>query len=260
MKVLFSIVTLFMVISLSAPQQAHAQQTLYGLPARMRDLSDLELTDTNTLTPPQKTEVILSWLVEERNHPSPTTQGTGGSPIDSDYLQAQIVKDLEVWGDPNAVGWVLSSTSLKDEGLRDIMVLVLGSMGDRSQLPKIESIMQDNPNPYLRAIAAEDLGLLGSVSSIPVLEKAAKDPFFLTFASESHGGKVIDFYPVRQVAGETLKVLRDPDALKLKMERNQFFVQRLNNARLYAHQHNLKPERFTKIADRSRATPKSPKA
>ena len=260
MKVLFSIVVLFMVVSLYAPQQAHAQQTLYGLPTRIRDLGELELTTTSDLTLPQKTEIILSWLAEERNHPSPTTRGTGGSPINSNYIQAQIVKNLEVWGDPNAVGWVLASTSLKDEVLRDAMVLVLGSMGDQSQIAKIESIMLSNPNPYLRAIAGENLGLLGSVSSIPVLEKAAKDPFFQTFASESHGGKVIDFYPVRQVAGETLKVLRDPVSIKLKLERNQFFVQRLSNARIYARQHNLKPDRFIKIARRSKATAPPAKA
>jgi len=40
MRNIFFIVVLFMVASLSAPQQAHAQQTLYGLPTRIRDLDD----------------------------------------------------------------------------------------------------------------------------------------------------------------------------------------------------------------------------
>ena len=253
MKISISVFLAALVCIALFPQSVEAQKTLYGKPVRLNSLADLDLLDANDLAAPQKTEVLLSWLAAERANPSPTVAGLGGGPIDTDYIQAQITKALETKGDPLAVSWVANSTSLRDPAIRDSMQLVLGSMGDKSQIPAIEKILLNNKNPYLRAVAAEDLGLLGSISSLPTLRQACKDSFSLTFASEEHGGKMATFYPVRQVAEETIRVVSTPSLLAQEKKREQFFGSRLVESRKYALAHKLSPSHFVRIANRSRA-------
>lgn len=252
-------------------QRGVAQAVFHGLPARLRDLNDLRLLKDDApqaaiealadapeapgpppkerFTAPQKTEVLLSWLRAERRDPSPTTTGGGGGPIDSGYIQAQLVKKLEVEGDPRAVEWVLSSRDLKDEGLRDAMRLVLGFKGDRSQVHDLERILLKNPNPDFRSIAAEDLGLLGSASSLPALERALGDEYPLTFASHSHGGEVVTLHPVRQVVAETIRILSDSTVREAQMERGRFFARTAAAMRRDTLPGNMTPRHFVDIAN-----------
>ena len=253
MKICYLIVLLTVVTVPSVLQSVHAQQSLYGRPARLRSLADLNLLEGNDLATSQKTEVLLSWLAEERDNPSPTTAGHGGGPIDTDYLQAQIIKALETKGDPLAVGWVSASTSVKDQSTRDGMRLVLGFMGDKGQIPAMEKILTSNTNPYFRAMAAENLGLLGAVFSIPTLKSARKDAFSVSFASEQNEGKLTTFYPVRQVVEETINILGKPGLLAQEKQRGQFFAAKVMAAKKYALAHKLSPSHFVRIANRSRA-------
>ena len=105
----------------------------------------------------------------------------------------------------------------------------------------------------LRAVTAEDLGLLGSVSSLPALRQARKDSFSLTFAREEHGGKMATFYPVRQVVEETIRVVSTPSLLAQEKQRGQFFANRVVAAKKYAMAHKLSPSHFVRIANRSQA-------
>ena len=253
MKALHFLVLFAVVTAPSVLQGVQAQQSFYGRPVRLRSLADLNLLEGNDLTTSQKTEVLLSWLAEERDNPSPTTAGHGGGPIDSDYLQAQIIKALETKGNPLAVGWVAASTFLKDQGTRDGMRLVLGFMGDKGQIPAMEKILTSSPNPYFRAMAAENLGLLGGVSSMPTLKRARKDAFSVSFASEQNEGKLTTFYPVRQVVEETINILGKPGLLAQEKQRGQFFANRVVAAKKYAMAHKLSPSHFVRIANRSRA-------
>lgn len=252
MKFSSFLVSVAVTTALLSPYPVQAQQSLYGRPAQLRSLADLNLLESNDLSASQKTEVLVSWLAEERNNPSRTVTGHGGGAIDTDYLQAQITKALETKGDPLAISWIASSTSLKDQGLRAHMQLALGFMGDQSQVPMLEKILMHNKNPYLRAIAAEDLGLLGAVSSLPILKQTRKDSFSLTFASEQNDGKLTTFYPVRQTFEETILILSNSSLLAQQKHRGQFFASRLIVARKYALAHHLSQAQFVRIANRSR--------
>ncbi len=249
----FALLTGFIVIpQISEAQQTNAvQQTFYGRPLRLNNLSNLESLEANDLAASQKTEVLLSWLAAERGNPSPAITGHGGGQIDTDYIQAQITKTLETQGDPLAMSWVASSSLLKDPDIRDNMQIVLGFMGDAGQVTALEHILLNNKNPYLRAMAAEDLGLLGSTSSLPVLKAVRKDNFGLTFASEQNGGKMTTFYPVRQVVEETIRILSTPSLLAQQKMRGQLFAGRLASARKYAATHMLSQSHFVRIANRS---------
>ncbi len=253
-----------------APQVA-AQTGFYGLPAHLRDLTDLLLLEDDPpqaagatqadgsevpslppmkrFTAPQKTEVLLSWLAAERKNPSPTTTGLGGGPIGTDYIQAQLVKGLAADGDRLALEWVLSSKSLKDEGLRDAVRLALGGMGDQGQIPALERILLKNPNPYFRAIAVDDLSLLDSAASLPVLERALEDDYSETFASHTHGGKVVTLYPVREAAAQTIKVLENPVMREVKRKWSQPLLNSKTDNSQYMSAHRMSPQHFVDIAN-----------
>lgn len=244
---------------------------LYGLPTHLRDLTDLSLLEDDVpqaaastpigsqeapslpqkslYTAPQKSEVYLSWLAAERKTPSSVTTGLGGGPIGTNYIQAQIVKGLSADGDRLALEWVLSSKELKDEGLRDAVRLALGGMGDQSQVQDLERILLKNPNPYFRAIAVDDLGLLDSAASLPVLERALEDSYSETFASHSHGGKVVTLYPVREAAAQTVKVLGDPVMREAKRKWSQPLRDRKVDNSLYMLAHGMSAQHFVDIAN-----------
>lgn len=243
------IVLMLASVGFSLPCFAQTHQGFYGKPARLRNLSDLRLIEGTDLTHVQKMEVLLSWLVSERNNPSAPSIGLGGGVIDSNYTQAQIVKALAAWGDPTEIGWVTSSTSLNEESLRDCMILAIGGKGDKAQIKALERILLDNPNPYLRAIAADDLGSLVSVSSASVLEIASKDAYSQTFASEANAGKVTTYYPVRQAAGQALKIFNNADLLAKKRKFAEADANRLTEAKKHPPIAPFTAEHFVAIAN-----------
>lgn len=197
---------------------AQAQTGLYGLPTRMRNLTDLTpIIDRQDLTSLQKTEVLLAWLGQERSDPSPTTTGLGGGPIDSSYIQAQMIKGLGTLGDPQAIDWLLSNPQVTDESLRNACRLALGLMGDQRQIPMLVKILREDPDANYRTLAVEDLNVLGAAQALPDIERALQDRYSVTF-DHMHKGR-ITFYPVREAATAALRVLKDPHkAIKLDPE------------------------------------------
>jgi hypothetical protein len=135
-----------------------SERGLYGLPARLRSLADLGLVARNRdLTPLQKTEVEIAWLVEERRVASPTTRGLGGGPIDSDYIQRQLIVCLGVDGDPGALDLLLNSGEFEDQGIRDALCLALAFNGDKRQIQPLIAMLKSDPSPGHRYLAAERL-------------------------------------------------------------------------------------------------------
>lgn len=176
-------------------------------PARMAGrlsyLGKKEITDG--LSKPQWTEVLLTWLIDERNHPTPTYTGMGGGDIDTLYTQAQIWTGLYAQGDPATLIALVDSPRLKNEDVRNGLRLALGIMGDVRQIPAIEQILAHDPNPQYRKLATRALSKLNVQDAVGILEAAANDPYFVT---DGAGPTETKYYPVRVMAQEALRKLK----------------------------------------------------
>ena len=194
----------------------------YCRPARMADLGYLTPGLYNTgLNRLQWTEVLLTWLVEEKNNPTPTSIGGGGGSIDSSYLQAQIIKALGSEGSPFVLSLIAESPTLNDEDVRDAVRLALARMGDRRQAPALRRVLAHHQDPYFRALAAEGMQNLGDIQSLPLLRNAVQDQYSVA------GGNCMTtetiFFPVRQAAKQALHFLPMPTTSDAAQERSLQF-------------------------------------
>ena len=199
-----------LVALLCQPVVAQDEQNkgLYGAPARLSTPDDWQkLAKLTKLTKLQVTEVILSWLIEERKSPSPTITGMGGGPIDSDYTQAQIIHSFAS-ADPKILTWLVRSGSIKSAPMQALLGMALAYTGDLSAKSYMIGALQSNPNPYLREKAALFLTEWQGSDVVEALERAAAtDPFHLRF-EKAHGTPgIYDNYPVRVAAASSLAVL-----------------------------------------------------
>jgi HEAT repeat protein len=64
-----------------------------------------------------------------------------------------------------------------DRSVRLRGLLGLTSLGDASTIPRIIKVMEEDPDPDLRAVAAGELGDLGDMTAIPHLYKATESRF-----------------------------------------------------------------------------------
>ena len=203
---------------------------LYGLPARMRSLTDFDyILFNNPLTSLQTLEVVLQWFEGERREPSAPSLGLGGGIIDSGYIQGQLVIALANAGPPGSLDWLLSSGKVADEVTQDVLRLALAACGDGRQIEPLIRILRVHDNPDFRWLAAERLGLLGASEAIPALEAALQDPFSAkVYATAAHGDTL---YPVRDAAQSALRRLRDTQAVAAARTRRAKFAARLPQAR-----------------------------
>src|SRR5688572_25647273 len=89
----------------------------YGYPRILRDLTDLTpIIYRKDASRIQKTEVLLSWLIQELNAPRQTATGLGGGPVTSAYVRVQLIKGLAVYGDTLALEWLTSSSQAAKSG------------------------------------------------------------------------------------------------------------------------------------------------
>ena len=209
---------------------------LHGLPGRLRTLTDLELVPKAPLSDFQKTEVLFTWLVEERREPSPATTGLGGYPIDSDWIQRNIVMVLAGVADPLVMRRLAASKQVRDPGLREGVDLALAVMGDKSRTPALIRILKTSRQPSFRAKAAAMLGSLGVHKAVPALKQALKDPHVVVSAGGLHSAKGDLHYPVRKTAAIALRVLKalrnqpEPDLGEYDRNRSARFERRLAEA------------------------------
>jgi hypothetical protein len=230
MKLIPSALTLVIVLAVSlvsAPTVGAVQSEKYGLPAKLRSLSDLQPTvDRKDITPAEKTEVLVSWLKQERDHPRPTLSGLGG-PISSGYVQAQILRCFFLCGDPLTADRLASDVHT-DTGVREALAIGLGIMGDRRQVPKLIRILKSHRTPDYRQLAAAALGDLGATEAIPALQGALEDGYSV---KRLEGVGPLDElrYPVREDAKGSLARLRDPNYLAEARKRCGDFAKRLED-------------------------------
>jgi hypothetical protein len=211
------------------------ERLIHGLPARMRSLTDLTpIGDVNTtLTAFQRTEVLVNWLVEERRTPSPTRTGLGGGPIDTDYIQEQLILSMGLYGDPLAIQWLFRNSSHPE--LRDDLSVALGIMGDASQVGNLRRILFASQNPYLRRLSTRAMQHLGAVEAIPDLELASEDPFVFPLANFRTGAD--ETYPVREAARGVLMALQRADVLEAAVAQRTKFTDSVRDAAAYRTRH-----------------------
>ena len=194
----------------AALAQDQSQETIHGLPAKIRGLADLSLIDqAKDLEAVQKTEVLLTWFVQERRRPTPTSQGAGGGPVDSYYIQTQISQMMAGAGDLRAMKWLATSPKLRSVAVRRALFISLNDVqDDRGRIALLDTLVND-PNPYMRERAAVGLGYWKHDDVIVALRNALSDPFSVTYEpahlSPNQKPGIRTYYPVRRSAAEALR-------------------------------------------------------
>jgi len=207
---------------------AMAQPERFSLPARLTDLTVLgDLAQRGDLTAPDRTEILVTWYIRELREPTPTTRGLGG-PIDSGWIQCNIIESLGGKGDPDVVAAVAGDADVEPD-VRDAMCIVLGMKGDSSQTARLITILQSHPREYDRATAAQALGALGATEAVPALEEALRDPYVVEVWPDTDPS-VTTFYPVRRCAEDALRALRTPQVVAASRSRSRQFVKRMKGS------------------------------
>jgi hypothetical protein len=198
----------------------------YGLPARLRNLTDLALLHRAKLTPLQNTEVALAWLAGELREPSPTTIGLGGGPVDTAYTLQEIITELSLNGDPAAMGLLLSSGQIRNDDVADAVRLALAYHGDGRQVQPVLRMLAGHSSPCFRILAAYRAARLGVLAAIPLLERALADEYCVAVPNK-RTGEPEPYYPVREVAAGSLRALRNPDRVAAAGARCEAFARGL---------------------------------
>ena len=183
--------------------QDKSLETIHGAPTRLSSPDDW--SKLRGLTQIQRVEIMLTWLIEERKNPTPTFAGRGGGPIDSNYQQTQIVHTMAN-SDPRILRWLFTSRAVKSTSMRELLGLALGVGGDMTAKPHMIRVLQTHSNPYMRELAAKLLDEWQSPDVVAALERAAAtDPFRVRFESADTRKGIIDGYPVRDTARNSLQ-------------------------------------------------------
>lgn len=242
-----------------APRKAQRQPaTVHGLPTKIKGLSDLYLLDqAKDLKAVQKTEVLLTWFVEERRRPTPTSTGLGGGPVDSNYIQTQISQMLAGDGDLRAMKWLATSPKLRSSAVRHALFISLNDVqDDRGRIALLDTLMND-PNPYMRERAAVGLGYWKHDDVIFALRNALSDPYFVTYEPTHIGlGQqpgLQTFRPVRRAAAEALRNFENwPPAKDVWLDNwKKKFNERMEGYDEFIVEHRADLDRMLVIANRN---------
>lgn len=210
--------------------KAAAQPEQFGLPEKLTTLTVLgDIAQRTDLGPFEYTEILVTWLIREYRDPSPTRKGLGG-PVDSGWILSNLIDALYVKGDGLTIGEIAADPH-SEPAVRDAMCIVLGMKGDSSQVPRLISILQNASLPYWRARAAGALGTLGATEAVPALEKALEDEYVVEIWPDVGPPEENNqFYPVRQRATESLRMLRDPELVSAAHKRSKAFAEGLKRS------------------------------
>ncbi len=201
----------------------------YGLPGKLSSLRDLNLIyEREDLSRPQRVDILVWWLAQERANPTPTHKGSGGGRIDSGYIQAQLVKMLREVGDPRAMTELVESEAISDERVRDGLICALGMMGDASRIPRLLEILGTHEDGDFRALAATALGYVGAVEAREALNRALTDEFATLAGSDVGPVRLWVAYPVREGAEAGLRMLNSEQAMAKAQQRREAFAESMN--------------------------------
>lgn len=224
-RMLLLIIVAWLFVPTASSAGAQLTPDTYGLLSRMPDLTWLDMRKTaSELTSVQRTEVLVIWLIDERRHPRTRETGLGGGEITSGYIREQILKSFMGYGSIPAIRQITSDRKVGRD-LQTEMRIVLGTLGDRTQIPLLTDILKRNPEPYYRCLAAESLGSMGATETIPTLKAALNDKYTAMMGNcmePVHIG-----YPVRRSAQQSISILSDPKTAQAQLERMKPYTERL---------------------------------
>jgi hypothetical protein len=127
------------------------------------------------------------------------------------------------------LSWLLQHEKLSPP-FEDAIRIGLGLRGDERQTDELIRIVTTHPEEQYRDLAAAALGDIGAVKAMEVLERIAKKDQFsrpsrgAMSASGRQLGNGAVFYPVRDSAANTLRILRSPDDLARNRTRADAFA------------------------------------
>lgn len=210
---------------------AMAKPEDYGFPPTLSPQSTVSLGDVlrrEDLTPAQKTDVLICWLKKEMQDPTPTSATNRGELRSSGYTKSLVAWVLIECADPLDLEKQIADPKTSPE-LREALTLTLGMMGDCRQIPKLAKILNTDPEPYYRSLAARALRRMGTTEVIPVLEEALK--YDLTVEAVTPSGRKIVHHPVKDEVETGLRALKDSRYVEIYRKRAEEFDARLAEAR-----------------------------
>jgi HEAT repeat protein len=173
------------------------------------ELTELQVYADTSKSPIERAEALIGLLAEEVKTPTQPYGVYGDDMIDHDYVVAQIALSISHVAKESreARQWlILKLNHSKSGDFQPVLQIALGLSGDSSVADGLVSILNQDDNYHLRALAANALGKCGAVLSIPDLADALTDSAsYETY--EKHGIQGGEFFPVRLAARLALKTL-----------------------------------------------------
>ncbi|MFY9234878.1 MAG: HEAT repeat domain-containing protein [Fimbriimonadaceae bacterium] len=220
------------------------------VPWRMESLTDFKyLNYANDKL--ERLEILVRWLAEEKREPSEKRAGLGGGPIDSGYIQQQLIRSLAGSGaDPRGLRWLASSPEVRDPEMKLACKLALGLRFDQEQKNILIRTLERDGNPNHRLVAAFGLGNLDAQEARSLLKKVAKsDPFHVNKVG-SDDPKTREF-PVRVMAEGALRMLDDPVSRRISREQTAALRRELADSGSFVKLNAVALRRIVVFANRS---------
>ena len=195
----------------------------YGLPRRGSLGDTYTLEQRKDLSNLQKMRITAVWLERERANPTPPFPGHGGCEINTQYIQAQLIKTIAEFGDPRELR-IMAANEKNDPTMRDAYRLALGIMGDRQQSGELVRILKTSPDPYYRVLAATYLRFQTGPEVKSALEAATKDNYEV---SCDNGTRKV--YPIKREAAASLAIVEAPGFAESLQQRWAKFDNRLRD-------------------------------
>jgi hypothetical protein len=217
------------------------------IPEKLRSLTDLQKLGP-PLTLLQRLEWLVRWLAEERRQPSKTTTGIGGGPIDSGYIQQQLIRAMGGGGDLRALKWLSISTEVKDPTIKLAFKLALGLQGDEAQLHVLANTLTESEDPNHRLLAAFGLGIIQAQDALPLLKQALNDPYKVTaYGIGEHTGNTE--YPVRITAEGAIRQIELPEGREFAKRKIAQFKELTKDYELFVVENKTALHRIVSLAN-----------
>ena len=172
------------------------------------------------MTSQQRLEGLLKYLKEEMANPSYPGIGPGGGPIDSGYIQLQMIGVLGHTVDPKDIAAARDKEA--DPAMRQRLTLALGRAGDRSVAQELAEILTHHPKGFMRRAAARGLHEVKAPSSKDALRAALADRYSAIGISDMGPPPGISkIYTVRREAAGALRALGekvDPSVWRIPLD------------------------------------------
>jgi hypothetical protein len=164
---------------------------------RLREFRDKRMSSA------QRLEGLLKLLREQMHNPCLPALSGGTGPIDTWYAQGAIIRALGARVAPEDLRAAREREI--DQPMRDRLTVAMGIAGDPAVVPELIRVLSHDPQGFLREGAALALRNLRVAAAKDALHAALDDRYSVVRSDDVWG--IHKEYPVRNVAGEALRVL-----------------------------------------------------